>query len=142
MTGKHRYFADKIPSGLINASEQIQKMMKVVKKDFGNFYIGGFSQGAMVATDAVLHSDENPLGLILMSGAFVAEERWKKRLPLHKNLKIFQDHGESDPVLSFSEAKRLSELFLANGNSLQFLPFGGGHEIPPPVLKQLQQFLL
>src|SRR5688500_5394511 len=96
--------------------------------------LGGFSQGAMLSADLALRSDRPLGGLMLFSATIMCVDHWKQRLPHRKSLPIFQSHGRVDPVLPFMFAEELKEMFVGAGFDHTWVPFMGGHELPPPVL--------
>ena len=49
-------------------------------------------------------------------------------------------HGRIDPLLPFEGAEALRDLLVANGADVDWLPHGGRHEIPEPVLARLGAF--
>ena len=104
--------------------------------------LGGFSQGAMLSCDALLHSTQSYAGLIQLSGTLVAKQEWAPLLTKRKGLPLFQSHGTQDPILPYAMAERLRDEFLQAGVSVDWQPFRGGHEIPEPVLRKLGSFLL
>ena len=105
-------------------------------------FLGGFSQGSMMALDAVMRRDDNIGGLALLStGAFDATE-WEKRAPLHAGQRYFQSHGQQDSILAFGSAQRVNKILQKAGWRGSLQPFVGGHEIPPKTLVQLNQFLI
>lgn len=103
--------------------------------------LGGFSQGAMIATEITINQPEDVAGLIVLSGALLDEPNWKKKSAALKGKKILQSHGMQDTVIPFSASLRLNELFKASGADVEWLPFGGAHEIPIPVLNKAKAFL-
>lgn len=104
--------------------------------------LGGFSQGAMLATHLTMHFKTNPKALIIFSGTLADLKNWKQHVAKHANLSFFQSHGESDPILPFFLAERLNEFLLANGWQGEFHRFNGQHEIPVGVLTAFRDFYL
>jgi phospholipase/carboxylesterase len=99
--------------------------------------LGGFSQGAMLATDIVLRDSRPFAGLAILSGTLFAKEEWSALLPARRGLPVVQSHGRADPILPFSAAERLHGMLQAAGLQAEFLPFNGGHGIPPQALERL-----
>jgi phospholipase/carboxylesterase len=97
--------------------------------------LGGFSQGSMVALDAILRGAVRPAGLVLMSGTLVNEAGWSPHFAALKDLPVVQTHGTLDELLPFEGAKRLRDRLAAAGAKLTWVPFRGGHEIPPAALE-------
>ena len=55
---------------------------------------------------------------------------------------VMQSHGKHDTLLPFSIAELLRDRLLAAGAVVDWQPFSGGHEIPPPVLAAAAKLLL
>lgn len=101
----------------------------------------GFSQGAMLALDTLLHASE-PVGCVgLLSGTFIAEQEWLPRMAKHHTVPVFMSHGAYDPLLPFRLSEALRDKLRAHGYEVTWREFAGGHEIPPQVLDALDAFL-
>ncbi len=133
------------PPGLDEAREHLAKFLTALSERFqipeGRLILGGFSQGAMLACDYALRS-EQPLGaLVLLSSTLICRDDWSALAVRRAGLKIFQTHGRSDPILPFAQAERLRALLEGGGADVAFYPFNGGHGIPPGALDALGAFL-
>ncbi|WP_455382389.1 alpha/beta hydrolase, partial [Salinispira pacifica] len=110
--------------------------------------LGGFSQGAMVSVEALLQAEETPAALLILSGNPIDEGRWQELFrsypERHEKPQVpyFQTHGTGDPILSYSEARRLNEMMTRAGLVGEFHHFPGGHWIPDQILWSLSEFLL
>lgn len=129
------------PKELSTARQLCVDFLHEISIPFSKLFLGGFSQGAILAADIALHAMENPAGLILFSGALVNKENWEKFVPLRKGVPFFQSHGKDDPLLPLRRAKALEELFVKGGLKGRLLQFNGGHEIPREVLTAFNGFL-
>jgi phospholipase/carboxylesterase len=131
-----------IPPGLADARTALLGALDEVGRRFPTpLVLGGFSQGAMLALDVAL-ADTRPLaGLVLMSGTLLARSIWEPRMAARKGLRVLQSHGRVDPLLPYTAAVTLRDLMAAAGMDVSFLEFHGGHEIPPPVLGAVVDFL-
>ncbi len=134
-----------VPQGLEQARKHLADLLSVATTRLsipqGQFILGGFSQGAMLALDYTLQSDIQMAGLVLLSTTIIAKREWLSALPKRKGLSVFQCHGTDDDILSFSVAEQLRAHLTSAGLPVQWLAFQGGHEIPLPVLAQLSGFL-
>lgn len=139
--GEHRDFSDATPQGLPKAYDMAMEMIKQLRVPWENIVLGGFSQGAMLATELYLRAPVTPAGLVIMSGTLLHQEEWKKLVPARQNQKFFQSHGTMDPVLGFKQAQKLETLLTQNGMKGSLMPFRGGHEIPQPVLLKIGDYL-
>lgn len=133
------------PEGLAPAREKLSATLDALAADLGvaegSLILGGFSQGAMLSCDQVLHSDRPLAGLALLSGAYLNEEEWAPRFARREGLPVFQSHGRRDPILSFEGAEHLRAAMEGAGWDLRFTAFGGAHEIPMDVLDGLAAFI-
>lgn len=140
-TGKHRDMSKRRPKGLDEAAAAARAFIEEKKIDWSQLVLGGFSQGAMLATELVLSSPQPPKALVVLSGALLDEKNWKEKMKLKKGLKFFASHGTHDPILSYEGAQDLEKAFVENGWEGSLETFRGGHEIPQNVLQNLTYFL-
>ena len=68
--------------------------------------LGGYSQGAMVASEVAFQTDLEIAGLVLLSGTLVDEAAWERQFHTRRGAPVFLSHGRSDPVLPFEVADR------------------------------------
>jgi phospholipase/carboxylesterase len=143
--GQWEALSQEIPRGLPPARTQMQDVLSLATETLSvpssSVIVGGFSQGAMLATDLALHTDIPFAGLVLLSGTLIAKQEWLTRLPNRQGLPVFQSHGTDDPILSFSMAQQLREHIQMAGLLVSWVEFRGGHEIPIQVLQGLGAFL-
>ena len=134
-----------VPPGLSEARASIVAVLDELEQRWNitsdHIFLGGFSQGAMLACDTVLRADRPFAGLILLSGSLIAKDEWLSFMPNRKGLPVFQSHGTDDPLLPFETAKDLRDTMIYQGIPVEWHEFRGGHEIPFFVLEHLGQFL-
>jgi phospholipase/carboxylesterase len=132
-----------VPEGLAEARAAVDGLLDEVTQTLApsSLVLGGFSQGAMVSTDVALRGDRALAGLVLLSGTLLADEEWSALAPRRRGLEVLQSHGKSDPLLPFSIAETLRDRLGAAGLQVDFVPFRGGHEIPPQVMDAMGRFL-
>jgi len=135
------YFTHRNPEGLDVARQAALLMIQASGVPWNQLILGGFSQGAMLATDISLVNEPTPHGLMLLSGTLIKEDIWESMAPKKSNLRFFQTHGESDPVLGFKNAKRLEKLLRDAGLLGEFIGFPGGHEIPQVAIQGMSRYL-
>ncbi|TGL88185.1 esterase [Leptospira congkakensis] len=136
-----RNFADKDPEGMDIARGAAYLMLDALGVPWDQLILGGFSQGAMLATDLTLRKEKISKGLMILSGALVNESLWKDLAPQKSALRFFQSHGEFDPILGYANAKKLEKLLRNSGLLGEFIAFNGGHEIPAPVIQGISRYL-
>lgn len=136
---------EEIPEGLAKARKLllalVDELSRTTGLPLGKIVLGGFSQGAMLATDVALRLEEAPAALVAMSGTLLCEGEWRKRAPLRKGLAVFQSHGRQDLILPFANATALKELLEGAGLTVEFLPFNGPHTIPAEALEKIGALL-
>lgn len=140
-TRSMRTFADKDPEGMQVARDAALLMINALGVPWNQIILGGFSQGAMLATDLTLRSEISPKGLMVLSGALLNETLWTSLASKKSNLRFFQSHGEFDQVLSYTGAKQLEKMFRNAGLLGEFIGFAGAHEIPQLVIQGMSRYL-
>lgn len=141
MRGETRDFSDRIPDGLNTARENAMKMIEQLKVPWNQIVLGGFSQGAMLATELYLNAPETPKGLMLLSGTLLCKDRWAELTKNRKGQKFYQSHGKNDLVLGHNHAAALNTVLNQNGMHGSLSSFNGAHEIPPNVLRGMTDYL-
>ena len=136
---------DRVPEGLDEARAKVDDLLDDVERTLrpppAKLVLGGFSQGAMLALDVALRSSRTLAGLVLMSGTHIAANEWATRFEARRGLPIFMSHGEGDDLLPFSVSEGLRDTLRAHGMPLDWVPFRGGHGIPPNVVHGVGAFL-
>ncbi len=140
-SGQKVTFSEVIPPGLAPAREKLAALVSALGRPPEKVTLGGFSQGAMMATDLFLTANDPFAGLAILSGTLIAQSEWRAKAPARKGSQFLQSHGTFDPVLPFDNARRLESLLREGGLTGEFVTFSGGHEIPPGVLKKLGEYL-
>lgn len=140
-----RDMGNQTPSELADLRPRILQVLDWIASECGitpeDLVLGGFSQGAMLATDVALNAGFTPAGLVAFSGTMLSERLWTSRAPERAGMRVLLSHGRRDPLLSFDSAERLSSMLSAAGARVRFVPFDGVHEIPMPALRALLQLL-
>lgn len=143
--GRIRDLSVEIPQGLALARERMLAFLTDLPRqlpiDYKKTIIGGFSQGAMLTCDAVLHTDYPFAGLVQLSGNLLAQAVWEPLMGKRNGLPVFQSHGTQDDILPHIGAERLRDMLTQSGLAVEWHSFRGGHEIPEPVLQRLSGFI-
>jgi phospholipase/carboxylesterase len=132
-------FSQVRPPGLDSSAEMVSELIFELNPE--RLVLGGFSQGAMVATDVTLASPNDVAGLAIWSGTMLDEAGWTKKAKDMAGHHFIQSHGGGDAVLPYQLAERLYQLLKSNGAEGQLIGFGGGHEIPMNVLRGTAEFV-
>ena len=140
-----RSYAHEIPPGMEEATDRVVAMLSALQEQLGvpdeRLVVGGFSQGSMAACNAVFTRDVSPIGLVVLSGTPVNLAAWAAGMPKRRGVRVFQSHGQHDPLLSFQAAEDFRDTMRDAGLRTEWIPFRGAHEIPMPVLDGLGQFI-
>lgn len=136
-----KMFADHEPTELGPIRDLLSELLTEIKTKHSALYLGGFSQGSMLALSVVLKFPELISKMFLLSSTLFNEAGLDSFLDSIKSIPTFQSHGISDPVLPYSMAQRLESKFNKSLNSYEFHPFSGGHEIPLDIIEKLGKFL-
>jgi phospholipase/carboxylesterase len=138
-------YADAVVEGLVPARRALMGVVQAVSTSMGlplgRIVLGGFSQGAMLATDVALRLEEPPAGLVALSGILITKSDWSARAQRRRGLPVLQSHGRYDDILPFSRGEALRTLLHEAGLAVEFVPFDGPHTIFPEVLERLAAFL-
>lgn len=137
LQNKFDEYYSRSPENIDFIHDSLEIFFKNKKLTEKNMILGGFSQGAMVATDHLYEKKIRPLALLYLSGTVIREGLWKSQSL--ENLKIFQTHGRFDDVLPVQGALHFKEIAQSKDHKLHV--FEGGHEIPPQILFELYTFL-
>ncbi|HEX4406808.1 MAG TPA: hypothetical protein VH560_18340 [Polyangia bacterium] len=127
------------PPGLDEATARVRALMHRMPK--APLVLGGFSQGAIVASNIAFTTDEPIAALVILSVTPVDEAAWLRGLAKRRGLRVFISHGRADPTLPFASADRLRKELAAAGLDVTWFPFDGVHEIPSAVVVALNRFL-
>jgi phospholipase/carboxylesterase len=130
------------PPGIKRSAALVRTLLSDLSWSPGRpIVLGGFSQGAMVASQVAFSSDDNLAALILLSGTLVDEAAWKLTFARRRGLPVFVAHGRRDDILPFDVAERFARELEAAGLRVTWFPFDGGHEVPEAVVVALNSFL-
>jgi phospholipase/carboxylesterase len=101
--------------------------------DAPRYFLGGFSQGAMLTTHVALSGRlPAPDTLIQLSGTLICRANWQAALEAGRlaETDVIQSHGTIDPILPYSSAEVLRQLVQPHCRQHTFIPFHGPHTIP------------
>jgi phospholipase/carboxylesterase len=130
------------PPGLKAAASMVEDLLddrNAVPR--GPVVLGGFSQGAMVASEVAFGTHTPLSALVILSGTIVDEQSWVSHLRERRGLPVFVAHGRQDRTLPFGAADRLRQELEAAGLQVTWFPFDGGHDMPESVIVALNDFL-
>ncbi|MCH9608816.1 MAG: hypothetical protein S4CHLAM45_07280 [Chlamydiales bacterium] len=139
--GDHKSFTNAFPGDSEEVKMQVKEMLDILAIPPDRCILGGFSQGAVMATETTLEAEEKIAALLILSGTIVNEEGWNHLAKTKAGLEFFQCHGKKDKVLPYSRAQKLEKILKKGGLIGSLYSFKGGHELSNDCLKELYQFL-
>jgi phospholipase/carboxylesterase len=144
-TGDTGTLRTEAPAGLAESREKLLACLAEICRETGlplsRIVLGGFSQGAMLATDVALRLPEPVAALYVASGSLIAEPEWRPLAERARPLRVLIGHGRQDPILPFAGSVALRDLLAETGHAVEFFPFDGGHTIGWPLLHAFSQLL-
>jgi phospholipase/carboxylesterase len=99
--------------------------------------LGGFSQGAILSLDYLLHDDRPWPGLLFLSGTLVDVDELRECATRRAGMHVLISHGKLDPILPFALARQLHEELSRAAWDTHFVPYEGSHGIPPDALRAI-----
>lgn len=140
-SGSFRDFSRLRPPGLDDARAAFESLLTALDMPPDRVLLGGFSQGAMVATDVCLSLETSPAGLVVFSGTLLDRDGWLSRVSRRAGMPFIQSHGRLDPVLSYTAAEELERILRSGGLKGHLRGFFGGHEIHLDALRDLDRMI-
>ncbi|MFG1484039.1 alpha/beta fold hydrolase [Halobacteriovorax sp. HFRX-2_2] len=134
------FFSQSVPDGIEDMRDRLIHLIKEIKKNSDEVYLGGFSQGSMMSLAIAYKEPELIKRLFLLSSTLFDEGHIAENTKHLRHIPIFQSHGSADPILPFFLSEKL-KTYLEKVDEYEFHPFQGGHEIPMPVIQKLKTFL-
>jgi phospholipase/carboxylesterase len=122
-------------------SDELMQDLREMGIDIKNCFLGGFSQGSMLAVRTWLRHRADAAGLIILSGSLIARESSADLAGQAPKIPVFQSHGTMDPVLPFSGAQALREMLESRGLDVDFHAFPGQHGVPPEICRDMGRFI-
>ena len=104
-------------------------------------YIGGFSQGGMMALHAGLFSKKNYSGAIILSSKIIDDKSIKNFIKNPEKTKVFISHGRFDSVIDINEGRKIKHTLEKQGFDLFYKEYDIGHEISVEVIQDLSKWL-
>ncbi len=140
-----------VPPEIDSARNQVEATIRLALEQIQTKYpeqgklpivVGGFSQGAMLATDITLRGTlEDQAGLIAYSGALICEKEWRATTRSVKGMPFVQSHGRLDNILPFETGRWLHQLLIDLELDGKLLEFDGPHTISGDGILQAAKLL-
>jgi phospholipase/carboxylesterase len=140
MEGRFRDFSKPASEEFFTALHKAQLFLDEVLTSHDQVILGGFSQGAMLASHLGMINASKLSALLLYSAVLIDDAKYSSYQTDIK-LPIVQSHGTQDQVLDVRAAHSLRDALKEKGHNLEFVEFTGGHEIPHAVLDSTARLL-
>ncbi len=140
-SGQHRDFSTQYPPEFEMALDKCNQFLNSQIESYDEVVLGGFSQGAMVATHLAGRNLERIKRLVCFSGTLIGQKELESLVSSEHKLFFFQSHGKQDLILGYPQAMSLFELLKLDGHRGEFIGFSGAHEIPMEVIQKCGKFL-
>ena len=138
-----RDLATEVPSGAPAARALLGELVSRVRCELPGLPVVliGFSQGGMLACDAVLHGNVGVEGLVLLSSSRINVQSWVERRDRLSGMPVLVSHGETDDDLAFSAGEALRDFCRDAGADVTWIAFPEGHVVPLLVWRAIRRFL-
>jgi phospholipase/carboxylesterase len=141
--------SDRVPAGfrptaeVVAARAAVQALLATVVASYAPATVSmvGFSQGAMLSIDVALAGAPAIDQVVAMSGVLLADSVPALNEARAAKPRFLLSHGRQDPVVPFPSGAKARELLEQHGFSVTWRPFDGGHQIPGPLLGDVERFL-
>jgi predicted esterase len=122
--------------GIIESRDSLNKIIKEENSAGRKVFVGGFSQGAVVALLAGL-SNTSVSGIISLSGYYTLKDEAIN----NSKCPIFMAHGTGDLVINYNWGKQSSEVLSGLGLPVEFKSYPMGHESSLAELNDVIKFI-
>lgn len=139
--GESRDISQEKAPGIAELRNKVFAAIDSLKVPWSTIILGGFSQGAMLATDIFLNAPENPRALVCFSGALVNKSEWQEVVKNRSGCPFFLSHGKSDAILAHKGSAQLETFLINGGLKGKLFSFEGTHEIPMIAIQKANEFL-
>ena len=142
-------FTDQLPPGfrpapaVIAARAAVQGLIATVVDRYAPATVAlvGFSQGAMLSIDVALAGAPRVDRVVAMSGVLLLDSVPALTAPQATKPRFLLSHGRHDASVPFATGGHARDLLEKHGFAVTWRAFDGGHDIPEPVLADVDQFL-
>jgi phospholipase/carboxylesterase len=120
----------------------VREKAKSLRLDTTQLFIGGFSQGAIMALRVGLQSPYPVRGIICLSGRFPPDVDLGKMAPVQKaRIPVFVAHGTGDKVIPLSDGRTIVQKLKSAGLRVSAYEYPIGHQISSEELQTLRRWL-
>lgn len=123
--------------GILQSQDQIITLIKKESEAVRRVFVGGFSQGAVIALQAGLQCTD-VCGIVALSGYYALPD-----LPVKNHqVPIFMGHGTADAIVQYASGQKSADTLKSKNLNVQFKPYPGmAHESSIEELQDIGRFL-
>jgi phospholipase/carboxylesterase len=133
------------PPGLDAACGAVAELLDALEPVVGvppeRVLLGGFSRGAVVATEVALRGGRPLAGLLLFSPTFARAALWRSLMRSRPALPVFMAHGRRDTFHPLALAEALRDELAAAGHTVDWVDFEDGHAVAPVAVARASVFV-
>tara|TARA_B110001454_G_scaffold209459_1_gene222965 strand:- start:1613 stop:2263 length:651 start_codon:yes stop_codon:yes gene_type:complete len=112
----------------------VNEILDMFKNSIDKIYIGGFSQGGMMALNSKFTKSNLFKGAIILSSKSILQNEVK----LDSNTKIFISHGKEDSIIEIIDGINTNNKLNELGFEVEYHEYNMGHEISVEVINDLK----
>ena len=128
-------------SSLVQVDQSVELIVNIINQHSteGKLILGGFSQGAAMATEVFMHSEvcHRVIGLVLIAGKSVRPNKLNSKL-LENPIPVVWMHGDRDQIVSMEQAEELCKVIESANCPILKLRHHKGHMVD---LKQKNEII-
>ena len=131
-------------SSLNQVDQSVELIVNIIKQHStkGGLILGGFSQGAAMATEVFTHPEicHRVIGLVLIAGKTVRPSKLNSKL-LENPIPVVWMHGDTDKIVSMEQAEELCRVIENAKCPILKLRHHKGHMVDLKQKKQIIQWI-
>ncbi len=117
----------------------IEEVLKMFSIDKNRIFIGGFSQGGMMAIHGYLTKNSLFKGVIILSSREI--DTLKSNFHSCQNLRVFMAHGVNDSIISIDDGRQTYNNLVKHNFNVDYYEYEMAHEIIEEEIKDLREWL-
>jgi phospholipase/carboxylesterase len=131
------------PKSLQSSRQLVMRFLEEVVNRFptprGKVILGGFSQGALMALDVGLRTDQPLAGIVAMSGALFEQDL--PDLTNRKDQRVLIIHGTLDEMINVNMARHARRVLEQHGLQVEYHEYPMGHHVTPESMAVVSEFI-
>ena len=117
----------------------IDEVLGMFSIDKNRIFIGGFSQGGMMAIHGYLTKNSLFAGVIILSSREITS--LKSSFYARQNIRVFMAHGVNDSIITIDDGRQTYNNLVNHNFNVDYYEYEMAHEIIEEELKDLKEWL-